>query len=216
MGILNTILDLLFPSYCLACQRRGYYLCEVCLRSFPPAERETESWIYPIFDYRHPPVRQAISLLKYKNKRKIADILAEAIYDHLIEELAELSTMRNFNSAILIPIPIEKSRLKERGFNQSILIGKALTKLDQNQNFILNSDILIKVKDTDHQARLKNRKNRLQNIVGVFSINPNIDIKNKNIILLDDVTTTGATLAEAKRVLKLAGARKIIAFTVAH
>ena len=84
----------------------------------------------------------------------------------------------------------------------------------------LEKNILIKIKDIEHQARIKDRKERIKNIIGSFAIkNPekNIElIKNKNVILIDDILTTGATLSEARKVLKQAGARKIIAFTVAH
>ena len=89
-----------------------------------------------------------------------------------------------------------------------------------NDDLILRSDILIKPKETEHQARIRDRRIRLKNMVGSFAIK-NIQqnetlLKNKNIILIDDITTTGATLSEAKKVLRHAGARKVIAFTVAH
>jgi ComF family protein len=142
------------------------------------------------------------------------------MYGHILQELADLQIMQNFNAPFLIPIPIDKSRKWERGFNQAELICKALVKIDENKNFVLKPDILIKIKDTGHQARIESRHRRLENIKNSFTINPNTDptqeIKGKNIILLDDVTTTGATLSEAKKILKNAGARKVIAFTVAH
>ena len=82
--------------------------------------------------------------------------------------------------------------------------------------FSFLNNVLIKPQETEHQARIHNRSARLKNIVGSFSVKNEELIKNKNIILIDDITTTGATLTEAKKVLKHAGARKIIAFTVAH
>ena len=86
----------------------------------------------------------------------------------------------------------------------------------------LENNILIKIKETEHQARIKNRNVRLKNLIGSFVIksdkqNKNVNlIRNRNIILIDDITTTGATLKEAQKILKQAGARKVIAFTVAH
>ena len=71
-------------------------------------------------------------------------------------------------------------------------------------------------KNTEHQARIKDRRARLKNLSGSFAVKNEGLIKNKNIILIDDITTTGATLAEAKKILKQAGVRKVIAFTVAH
>lgn len=220
MGFLNTILDLIFPVYCLSCRKRGENLCLNCLAESPTAMRETASWIFPLFDYRHPPIKKAIWLLKYKGKRNIAPVLANAMYGHILEELADLAVMENFQNTILVPIPIDKTRKRERGFNQAEIICQELANLDQNQNFVLQKDILIKIKDTGHQARIESRRERMENIKDSFTINRNIDptqeVKGKNIILLDDVTTTGATLSEAKKILKNAGARKVIAFTVAH
>ncbi|KKP65076.1 MAG: Phosphoribosyltransferase, partial [Candidatus Nomurabacteria bacterium GW2011_GWF2_35_12] len=71
-------------------------------------------------------------------------------------------------------------------------------------------------KETEHQVNIKDRRDRLKNLSDSFSVkNPEI-IKDKNIILIDDVLTTGATLTEAKKILKSFGAKKVIAFTVAH
>jgi ComF family protein len=114
------------------------------------------------------------------------------------------------------PIPISKTRLKERGYNQTLLLAKALVHLDNNQNFKLEENILLKIKETLHQARLKNKKARLENLLGTFEVINIEKIQNRNIILIDDVVTTGATLTEAKKVLRKAGAKKIIAFSIAH
>lgn len=218
--IVNNILDIVFPIYCLSCQKRGEYLCLNCLSESPVAMRESASWIFPMFDYRHPPIKKAIWFLKYNGKRNLASVFAEAIHGHILEELADRKTMENFNQAILIPIPISRHRRRERGFNQTELIAEALAKIDQNQNFTIRTDILIKKDDTTHQARIESRRARIDNIKDSFLISPKIDLyqnlKRKNIILLDDVTTTGATLSEARRILKEFGARKVIAFTVAH
>jgi predicted amidophosphoribosyltransferase len=81
---------------------------------------------------------------------------------------------------------------------------------------VLEKNVLVKIEDTEHQARIKDRNVRLKNLAGTFAVkNPEL-IAKKNIILIDDVTTTGATLNEARRTLKKSGARKVIAFTVAH
>ena len=83
-------------------------------------------------------------------------------------------------------------------------------------NLKLEKNILIKPKETEHQARIKDRRERLKNLIGSFAVKNGEKIKNKNIILIDDITTTGATLSEARKILKQYGARRIIAFTVAH
>lgn len=127
--------------------------------------------------------------------------------------------MENFTEPILIPIPLSKKRLCERGYNQAELICKELIKINNLRHGVdikLENKVLIKPKETKHQAKIENRGERLLNIVGSFDIQNAELIKNRNIILIDDITTTGATLSEAKKVLKHFGARKIIAFAVAH
>ncbi len=213
---LNTILDIIFPVNCIACKGNGSLLCIKCLSSSPSAERESADWIFPIFDYRHPPIKKAIWLLKYKGKHKLAEIFAEVIYGRILEELTDLYQFENFREPILIPIPLALKRQRERGFNQATLLCNELARLDKDQNFILKTNILIKPKDTLHQVQIENRNNRLKNIIGSFMVKNSELIKNKNIILIDDVLTTGATLTEARKTLKQSGARKVIAFTIAH
>lgn len=223
MGLLNTIFNIVFPIKCVSCGKNGRDFCIKCLSDSPPAERETAKWIFPLYDYRHPSMKKALWLLKYKGKKRLAESFAEIIYDKILEELSELSVMENFRNVILIPIPLSTKRYRERGYNQAELICKELIKInnlrhgvDIKNNFRLENNILIKPKETEHQARIENRAERLKNIIGSFAIKSEETIKGRNIILIDDITTTGATLNEARKILKQAGARKIIAFTVAH
>lgn len=222
MSLLNTILNIIFPVHCLACGKSGADLCLKCLGESPEAERESARWIFPLFDYRHPPVKKAVWLLKYKGKKRLAGIFAEAMHGRIMEELADLAILENFREPILIPIPLAKKRLRERGFNQAGLICKKLIELDKNTHIshgvymTLEENVLIKPKDTEHQAKIADRRKRLENIIGSFAVFNPEKIKNRNIILIDDVTTTGATLNEARKILKANGAKKIIAFCVAH
>ncbi|MCE9549153.1 hypothetical protein K8Q98_02020 [Candidatus Nomurabacteria bacterium] len=173
-----------------------------------------------MYEYRHPPIKKSIWLLKYGGKKELANIFAEIMHGRILEELAEFNIMYNFREPLLVPIPLSKERYKERGFNQAELICKKLVEIDNNANFKLLKEVLIKPTNTLHQAKIENRAKRMKNIIGSFAIKDgggNLElIKNRNIMLIDDVTTTGATLSEAKKVLKQAGAKKIIAFTLAH
>jgi len=223
MDFLNTILDIVFPVNCISCKEKGSELCIKCITSLREAERECADWIFPLFDYRDPVVKKAIWFLKYKGKKRLAKILGEILYPRILEELSDLSQLKNFREPILIPIPLSKSRQRERGFNQAMLICENLIKLDKdnypsskNKNFDLEKNVLIKIKNGEHQARIEDRGKRLKNIIGSFAVKNKNLIYKRNIILIDDVTTTGATLEEAKRVLKQAGAKKIVAFTIAH
>ncbi len=216
MGFLNTILDMVFPVNCLSCRKAGRELCLSCMAESPSAERECESWIFPLYDYRHKPIKEAVWRMKYKRKKRIAGIFGETLYGRMLEELADLGELENFREPVLVPIPLSRKRMRERGFNQSLLISKKLIELDQGENFKLEEEWLVKKTDTEHQARILNREERLKNILDSFEVRNQEQVKGKNIILIDDVTTTGATLGEARKVLIAAGAKKIFAFTIAH
>lgn len=230
---INNILNIIFPVKCILCGKSGADLCLTCLKDAPAAERENAKWIFSLYDYRHPIIKKSLWLLKYKGKKRLANIFAEIIYEKILEELSELSVLENFIEPILIPIPLSPKRYKERGYNQAELICKELIKINNMRysvyvngdiNMQFENNILIKIKETEHQARIKDRRIRLKNLSDSFAIKnnkrdieKNINlIKNRNIILIDDITTTGATLNEARKVLKKAGGRKIIAFTIAH
>lgn len=223
MHILNTILTnilgIVFPVKCLSCGKSGVDFCFECLSDSPNALRETATWIFPIYDYRHPPIKKALWLLKYDGKKVLANVFAEIMYAKIVEELSELSIMENFRNPLLIPIPLSKKRHRERGYNQAELICRELVSLLRGvggEAFTLESRVLIKIKDTEHQARIRDRRARLKNLTDSFGIKNAELVKGRNIILIDDITTTGATLNEARKILKSAGAKKVIAFTVAH
>src|SRR3989344_1420246 len=214
MSLLSTILNLIFPSSCLACGQEGEYFCEGCLKDLPLAENPEEDFIYSVFNYRDKAVKRAVWLLKYNGKYSIATILARAMSDKIAEELSELEAFENFTEPVVIPIPLSKKRLKERGFNQAEILAEELVKINKELNLVKN--VLYKTKETKNQARLRDRSERLKNLKGCFEIkNPEL-IKSRNIILIDDVSTTGATLVEAKKVLLASGARYVIGLTLAH
>ncbi|MBP9711753.1 MAG: ComF family protein [Candidatus Pacebacteria bacterium] len=210
------ILGLIFPVYCVSCSKAGSELCITCLSKCSPALRPTQSWIYPVFDYRDLTIKKSINLIKYKYKKRILAMYADVLYGRIIEELADLDIMENFKNPILIPIPLSSKRLRERGFNQTEILCRHISSLDNNQNFLFRNDILIKPHDTVHQARIKDRGTRLKNLSGTFTVRNQNLVLGRNIILLDDVVTTGATLNEARKVLKASGAKKVVAFTIAH
>ena len=216
MPFLNIILDFIFPPKCIGCKNPGDYLCAKCIQKTRIAERENLEWIYSRFDYRDPVIKKALWLLKYKNKKQIAKTFGKLIYELMLEELVELETMENFTHPVIIPIPLSPKRRRKRGFNQAELISKAIINTDTANSLAINTTTLIKVKETTQQARIKNRTERLQNLKDSFALASPHKIKGRNIILVDDVTTTGATLKEARKVLKAGGAKEVYAFTLAH
>lgn len=116
-------------------------------------------------------------------------------------------------SLILIPIPLHSSRFRERGFNQAEVLGKLIAR---RLNVSMRTDLLKRIKKTIPQVQMKDRRKRLENMQNVFSLN-NIPVKQcNNVILFDDVFTTGATMRSAANILKRAGIKRVWAVTMAR
>ncbi|MFH1402175.1 MAG: hypothetical protein ABIG87_00940 [Patescibacteria group bacterium] len=209
--VLNIIIPLKYSE-----QRLNKMTAEKFLSLTEPAEIPPAKNTIAIVNYRNKFVKEAVWALKFKNNYRVATLFAEIIYDTLIEELADLKLSANFNNPILIAIPMTKRKIKKRGYNQAELIAQKIAQIDGENFFEYRKHILKKIKNTAQQSRVPNKKERLENLKGCFKvINPSA-IKNRNIILLDDVTTTGATLTEASQTLRLAGARQILCVAFAH
>ena len=112
---------------------------------------------------------------------------------------------------IIIPVPISKKRNKERGYNQSLLIAREIAK---NENVKLRNNVILKVKNNNTQSKL-NKEERAENVKNVYKITNNKEIIDKNILLIDDIFTTGATLNECSKMLKQASAKKVDVLTIA-
>ncbi len=112
---------------------------------------------------------------------------------------------------IILSVPLHKKRLKERGYNQSQLIARELVKeynLHNNKKMIYYNDVIIKTKNIKPQST-KNLKDRIQDVIGIYEIKNKEKIIGKNIIIFDDIYTTGSTANECKKILLEAGANKV-------
>lgn len=215
-SIKKIILNLLFPIKCIGCKKDGEILCDMCLTQIQNAERETEREILAVFDYRNDLIKKAIWELKYHHKKYIGERLGEILYESLIEEI---SSLRNFSlgeKIIIIPVPVSNKKQQKRGYNQSFSIALGFLKRDNYKNFQIENNLVSRIKDNIPQARLSNRKDRLQNIKGAFEIKDKNTIKNRIVVIIDDVTTTGGTINEIIKLSKEKGAKKVIGFTIAH
>ncbi len=210
----NIILDILFPEHCLGCRKSGTLLCALCISHIPEAHDPEIAWALSVYDYRDPLVRRAIWELKYKNGKGLADIFGAILADHIFEEIADLALFSGRNKITLVSIPSTVAHKRKRGYNQSELLARAITRTNSEYEF--TEGLLIKTRETVPQARVRSRRERLSNLVGSFSVRDPDLILGKTVILIDDVTTTGATLKEARRALKESGAKKVLAYTIAH
>lgn len=178
--------------------------------------RELENdFTFSLLDYRDPFVKELIWQIKYKGNEKITHFVAKILHENILLILSEKIIFDNFTNPLLVPIPISKEHEEKRGFSHNIKLTKEIFKIDGGKNLQICTKNLIKNTNTVSQTSLK-KSDRLKNIIGSFSVlNPD-QIRERNIIILDDVTTTGATLKEAKKIIEKAGAKNIIAITIAH
>jgi len=214
-AFLRNILNIVFPHHCVGCGTRHALLCDRCI-AFIPQAKNVPGDTLSVFSYKDPTVRKAVWKLKYKGNTEMGEIFARLLYDRFLEELSEEHLFSDFYNPILVPIPLSKKRLKERGFNQSKIIAREMHKLDMGTSFTIEKSVLYKIKDTPSQVSIKDRGDRLRNLHGTFRVKDTDTVMGRNIILIDDVTTTGATIDEARKTLMKAGAKNVIAFTVAH
>ena len=211
------LLDLLFPEKCIKCGRLGVIFCEKCLVSSKPAHLNEYAEIRSIFSYKDPHIKHALWLLKYKNKKSLGEIFGRHLSDLVREDIEDAKVLTPNTPIYIVPVPLSKKRRFSRGYNQSELLASVVVK--NIPQVILGTELIVKVRDTIPQAHMKNKKDRLQNLKKCFSV-LNKEAENKifgsHMILVDDITTTGATLLEINRVLKRFGARNIYMYTIAH
>lgn len=212
--IKSFLLDIFFPSFCAGCKKEGWFLCENCKQKiellktpshFP--EKAKIKKFYCAAEYRQKILKELIHNFKYKKIAQIKNEIGELVVKYL-----ESVNFESSKEQILVPVPLHKKRLSDRGFNQSELIAKELGK---HFNIPVYNNIISRKKYTKHQTLEQKRKERKENLKDAFSTRPNISLKNKEVILVDDVITTGATLKECAKTLAKTNPKKITAIVVA-
>ncbi len=214
--MLQVLIQALFPDRCVGCGARGIFLCGNCQKKIPPAISPEQNFITSIFAYQDFRIKRLIWMLKFKNSTRVAKIFASALFSVLNEILGEEKYFLGKEQIILVPIPLSKNRQRTRGYNQSELLCKEVLKLDNDSNYVLEKKLLKKGIETTPQSEIRKRSARLANLGDCFSVLPNKLEKGRTIILIDDVTTTGATLTSARKALRADGFKKVFAVTVAH
>lgn len=177
--------------------------CGECLKDERPFTRAVA---YGAYDGA---LRDLIHLLKYDRVRPVAGVLGRMVSEGILEIAPEIRD----DHPLVVPVPLHTSKLRERGFNQSELIASAALKLAKIGE--LRPEILRRGRATESQTGLSPQQRR-NNMRGAFAVTCPDEIVGKNIILVDDVFTTGTTVSEAARVLLRAGASRVWVVTVAR
>ena len=157
-------------------------------------------------DFHHPTITALVHALKFEYISSAALPLARLTAEYLNTVLPEEPDI------IIVPVPLSKPRLRKRGYNQSELIASHLARF---LGMRLEPHALIRTKNSDPQSTMREISKRRQNVGGCFAVSNLKFVEYKNILLVDDVTTSGATFTECAHALKRAGARKIIAVAAA-
>lgn len=217
---LERVLNFFFPP-----SRTEVYLCGLPAQhwrqEFPAARALPVDWAEALLSYGDKRVRALVWLIKYKQRAVLIERAGQLLLETFLageQERLSLAGMGEVGTRerwLLVPIPMSKERLRDRGGNHTEKIAQAMLSAGGAGFLELAPDVLVKTRHTQTQTSLP-RAARLQNVTGSFKVlNPTL-VAGKNILLLDDVVTTGATLGEARRVLLEAGARELIALTLAH
>jgi ComF family protein len=234
---LNDLSEVIFPPQCLGCAEIMHpfngqifcpsceekinfitgNICHICGTTFPNSPAESHlcgdclekkpyfSYARAIFSYENI-ILNSIHQFKYKNNISEGEILASFMAGFSFPDIdfADYS--------LIIPVPLHVKRLRKRGFNQSLILARAIA---EEQKIPVDFSLLKRHKFTLTQTG-SNKKERKQNIKGAFEVSDKKKISGKNIILIDDVYTTGATVNECAKTMIKAGAQRVSVLTLAR
>ena len=221
-NILNQTIDLLLPRFCIACKLKllhnENWLCEKCFNSMAIADSKfiedfynekfkydtNVNFLFSCFKfYKEGAFQKIIHQLKYNGKHRIGSFLGEILGNRL----KEITNINEYD--LILSVPIHMVKKIDRGYNQTEYIAKSISKIINipYYNNIVERKVY-KESQTTH-----NKSERLANIKGVFNIKNPKFIRSKNIIIVDDIITTGATIIEISDLCKTSGANNIAAIS---
>lgn len=226
-GLFDDFTDLLFPSSCIGCDNtlsvNEKVLCSICRIELPETNQHKAPYelnLHNKFAGKVPIqflasylffskggiVQRLIHEIKYKDQKEAAKEIAKWYGHQLISESILLKDID-----VIIGVPLHITRFQQRGYNQADLIAEGLS---ETLNVPMRSDVLERTRFNESQTR-KNRLERWENVKTVFTVNKPSEIKGKNIVLVDDVLTTGATLEACAIELLRAGCKSVGVLTLA-
>lgn len=195
------------PPFCYCCGRHLEFnnftknICVSCIKKQLHFDRAFSPCVYEGV------IKELIHEFKYKSKDYLGLVLSRLMVEFIREYNLPMEVID-----FIIPVPLHKTRLREREFNQAQVLSNYIAR--EFNKMVLN-DNLRRFRHTKTQTELEDTE-RLLNVKGSFALAKKEDIKGKNILLVDDVLTTGATASEAAYVLKNAGANIVFVLTLAN
>ena len=220
--LISTGLDLLFPPRCCGCRKPGGFLCAECEATAPtlelpycgkcgqPGAREATCACAPLaVDGIRAPylldgaIREAIHELKYRNLRAVAPRLGGLLSGWMEKDPVP--------GDVLVPVPLHRRQLRSRGYNQSAMLAKEVSK---RTGLAAAWDAVTRIRDSVPQVSLSSRLERARNVEGSFRCVGNV--RGARVILVDDVVTTGSTMSACVEALKSAGARSVWGIALAR
>ena len=225
-------LNILFPIKCVSCAKEGDWLCEncfakikflddhvcgVCEKMITPDGRTCQnckkksplSGLIVATSYKNNLIAHLVHLYKYRFVSDLHKELGEILAKALQKTDVPLPD-------IIVPVPLHYRRLRWRGFNQSLLLARYLSANLLPQFEIPLKECIARNRYTPPQMKIKNYHSRQQNLADAFSITELKEVKNKTVLLVDDIATTGSTIFECAKVLRKAGAKEVFAIVIAR
>ncbi len=218
--LLDKVINIIYPPKCIFCQQLlghdvGAHICDLCysklpfmkmevMPAFPQAEDNYCNGVVSVFEYAGL-VKESLIRFKFYNEPGYYKTYGGLIAD----KLDKLSNINDYQ--LVMSVPLHKQREYSRGYNQAYLISRELSRKIKLRE---SSGIFKRTRYTESQSLLDRHK-RAQNVKGAFTVTKPGKIKGKTILLVDDILTTGSTIEECSRVLKEAGATRVIAVVVA-
>lgn len=213
MNFINSALDYFFPPICgMRGEINENYICNNCYENIKKIKKcvineyNNRNFSKHLYIFRYEGIiRNKIIEYKFEDKGYLYKMFAKII----LSDKKTCNFIKKYD--VIIPVPISKKRKKKRGYNQSELVANELA---QKLNQDIWTDIIIKKKDNKPQSEL-NKLERIKNVEDIYEINKPIEVKNKKVLLLDDIYTTGSTVNEIARKLKQNQTQEIGVITLA-
>lgn len=234
----NYLLDLLFPRRCLGCEiliddLGQFHICRSCLSQVtfiggfacafcksPVVTGKTCPFCKPqhcldrllvTTSYEEPLVEKILKTLKYRFVKSLADDLGSLMAKYL-KKIQVSSLKLDPETTMVVPVPLHRQRFNWRGFNQSEIMGQAIS---DNVGLKFYPSVLTRTTARPPQAEIADRTSRIENIKNIFKCVEK-SVANKTVLLIDDISTTGSTLDDCARALKERGAKEVIGFVFAR